>query len=247
MVAMQLQEETVDLATPTGPMRTYIYRPVPTGRYPGLVLFSEIFQRSGPIGRTAALLAGHGFVVAVPEIYHDLEPAGTVLPYDTAGAERGNAHKVARPITAFDDDTRVVLEHLAGHASCSGRLGAMGICLGGHLSFRAAMNAEVLAAVCFYATDIHKGSLGSGGDDSLARAAEIRGELLMVWGRQDPHIPGDGRAKIYARLTEVGTSFTWHELNGPHAFVRDEGPRYDPEAALLCYRLALDLFRRRLA
>ena len=58
--------EHVDLPTPNGPMRTYIFRPTAAGKYPGLVLFSEIFQVTGPIRRTAALLAGHGFVVAVP-------------------------------------------------------------------------------------------------------------------------------------------------------------------------------------
>jgi dienelactone hydrolase len=62
----------------------------------------------------------------------------------------------------------------------------VGICLGGHLAFRAAMNPEVRAAVCFYATDIHSGTLGAGKkDDSLARASEVKGELLHIWGRQD--------------------------------------------------------------
>ena len=66
---MIIQEDApVELATPSGPMRTYMYRPVAPGRYPGLVFFSEIFQRTAPIKRTAALLAGHGFVVAVPEV-----------------------------------------------------------------------------------------------------------------------------------------------------------------------------------
>ena len=52
-------------------------------------------------------------------------------------------------------------------------------------AFRAAMNPEVLAAVCFYATDIHKRGLGKGmTDDSLDRVKEIKGELLMIWGRQ---------------------------------------------------------------
>jgi carboxymethylenebutenolidase len=67
-----------DIETPTGPMRTYIFRPVADGKYPGILLFSEIFQVTGPIRRAAAMLAGHGFVVAVPEIYHEFEPAGTV-------------------------------------------------------------------------------------------------------------------------------------------------------------------------
>jgi carboxymethylenebutenolidase len=243
---MILQEEQTDLSTATGPMRTYVYRPVARGRYPGLVLFSEIFQRTGPIKRTAALLAGHGFVVAVPEIFHELEPAGAELPYDQAGADKGNAHKIGKSVAAYDADARAVLAYLRASPHCTGKLGSIGICIGGHLSFRAAMNPEVLAAVCFYATDIHKGSLGLGGDDSLALASAIKGELLLVWGRQDPHVPAEGRAKIHARLAELGTQLTWHEFNGQHAFLRDEGPRYDPALALTCYRLAIDLFQRKL-
>ena len=32
---MTVQEETTDLQTPSGPMRTYLYWPVASGRYPG--------------------------------------------------------------------------------------------------------------------------------------------------------------------------------------------------------------------
>lgn len=245
---MTLREpETIDLSTPTGPMRTYVFRPAAPGRYPGLLLYSEIFQVTGPIRRTAALLAGHGFVVAVPEIYHEFEPAGTVLAYDQAGADRGNALKIAKELSAYDSDARAVLAHLKSLEHCTGRLGVMGICIGGHLAFRAAMNAEVLAATCFYATDIHKRGLGRGThDNSLDRIPEIKGELLMIWGRQDPHVPLEGRQTIHAALNAAGTHFTWHEFNGAHAFLRDEGYRYDPELALTCYGLALSLFRRKL-
>lgn len=245
---MTLREpESIDLPTPTGPMRTAVYRPTAPGRYPGLLLFSEIFQITAPIRRTAALLAGHGFIVAVPEIYHEHEPAGAVLAYDTAGADRGNALKTTKPIAAYDTDARAVLDFLKTHAACTGALGVIGICIGGHLAFRAAMNPDVLAATCFYATDIHKGTLGAGmSDGTLARVPELKAELLMIWGRQDPHVPAEGRAKVYAALAAAGANFTWHEFNGAHAFLRDEGHRYDPELALTCYRLAIDLFRRKL-
>src|SRR5580693_334178 len=163
---MIFQEEQADLATLTGPMRTYVYRPVARGRYPGLVLFSEIFQRTGPIKRMAALLAGHGFVVAVPEIFHELEPAGAELPYDQAGADKGNADKVGKPVAAYDADARAALRHLAEAPCCTGKLGVMGVCIGGHLAFRAAMNPEVLAVTCCYPTDIHKRSLGKGLNDN---------------------------------------------------------------------------------
>lgn len=240
-------DEVVDIATPNGPMRTYIFRPAAPGKYPGVLFYSEIFQVTGPIRRTAAMLAGHGYVVAAPEIYHELEPAGTVIPYDQAGAERGNAHKIAKPISSYDADARAALDHLKSRSDCTGRLGVMGICIGGHLSFRAAMNPDVLAAVCFYATDIHKKALGKGmNDNSLERAGEIKGELLHIWGRQDPHIPLEGRNLIRARLEEVGARFSWHEVNGAHAFMRDEGPRYDPALAYQCYGLVFELFHRRL-
>lgn len=245
---MTLREtEHADLPTPSGLMRTYLFRPAAPGRYPGLLLFSEIFQVTAPIRRTAALLAGHGFVVAVPEIYHEFEPAGTVLAYDQAGADRGNALKIAKEVAAYDADARAVLDFLQRADYCTGKLGVIGICIGGHLAFRAAMNPAVLATTCFYATDIHKRGLGKGtSDNSLDRIPEIKGELLMIWGRQDPHVPLEGRQKVHTALNAAGTHFTWHEFNGAHAFLRDEGYRYDPELALTCYGLALTLFRRKL-
>ena len=241
---MILEESAVELPTPTGLMRTHVSRPVAPGRRPGVVLFSEIFQRTGPIRRMAAMLAGHGFVVLVPEIFHELEPSGSVLAYDPAGTERGNQHKIGKPVSAYDADARACLDHLLTRDDCDGRLGTAGVCIGGHLAYRAAFDPRVRAAACFYATDIHKGSLGHGGDDSLARTGEINGELMMVWGRQDPHVPDEGRARVQARLMETKRNFTWHEFNGAHAFLRDEGPRYDPALALLSYRMMVDLFQR---
>jgi carboxymethylenebutenolidase len=240
--------ELVDLETPTGPMRTHIFKPAVPGKFPGILLYSEIFQVTAPIRRTALQLAGHGYIVAVPEIYHEYEPLGTVFKYDQPGSDRGNELKTTKPLKGYDDDAKAVLKHLASREDCTGRLGVMGICIGGHLAFRAAMNPEVAGAVCFYATDIHKGGLGLGmKDDSMARAGDIKGELLMVWGRQDPHIPTECRMQVLARLNEVGTKLNWHEVNGAHAFLRDEGVRYDPEHARSMFGLALDLFHRTLA
>ena len=242
-----VDHESIDLATPNGPMRTYIFRPTALGKYPGIILYSEIFQVTGPIRRTAALLAGHGFIVAVPEIFHELEPAGSVIPYDQAGADRGNAHKIGKELSSYDADGRSAIQFLKSHAQCTGKLGTLGICIGGHLAFRTAMNAEILAGVCFYATDIHKRGLGKGmKDDSLDRMAEIKGEMLMLWGRQDPHVPAEGRALVHKAMNEAGMHFTWHEFNGQHAFIRDEGHRYDPALALTCYGMALELFKRKL-
>ena len=246
---MNVQDSILDLDTPTGPMRTYVYTPVlPNGRndrVPGLVLYSEIFQQTAPIRRLAVQFAGQGFVVMVPEIFHEHEPLGTILGYDDVGKDKGNAYKHLTKIDTFDDDAKVVIEALQNHSRCNGRLGAFGVCIGGHLSYRAAFNPEILATACFYPTDIHSGTLGVGKNaDSLARAADISGELLMVFGRQDPHVPLDGRVKIHDALERSGVFYTWHEFNAAHAFMRDEGDRFDPALARQCFGLARDLFKR---
>ena len=68
----------------------------------------------------------------------------------------------------------------------------------------------------------------------------------MVWGRQDPHIPEEGRAAIHGALRAAAVDFSWHEFNAVHAFMRDEGPRYDPALASIGWALALELFERKL-
>jgi carboxymethylenebutenolidase len=243
-----IENEHVELTTPYGKMRTHIVRPAAPGRYPGIVFYSEIFQVTGPIRRMATMLAGHGYIVAIPEIYHEFEAAGTVLAYDQAGSDRGNALKTTKELASYDADARAVLDHLKARPDCTGQLGAMGICIGGNLAFRAAMNSDVSGTACFYATDMHTQSLAKGkNDNSLERANEIKGELLMIWGRQDPHIPLEGRMKVLARLNEVNAKFSWFEVNGAHAFMRDEGVRYDPELAHQLYGLVFDFFHRRLS
>ncbi|WP_242137080.1 dienelactone hydrolase family protein [Sphingomonas sp. TREG-RG-20F-R18-01] len=246
MILRSDEFQDVDVAG-GGPMRMHLFRPAIDGRLPGVLLFSEIYQVTAPIRRLAAMIAGNGYVVAVPEVYHEYEPAGTVLAYDQAGTDRGNALKVQKPVAGYDADAHAGLTALAQHPACNGKLATFGVCLGGHLAYRAALDPRVSAAACFYPTDIHSGTLGEGrSDDSLTRMADLQAEMLFVWGRQDPHVPFAGRETIRARLEALGISYAWHELNAQHAFLRDEGPRYDPALFLQAMTLTLDFYRRAL-
>ncbi|WP_020210503.1 dienelactone hydrolase family protein [Gilvimarinus chinensis] len=244
---MIIQNETVDIATPTGIMRTYVYRPVAEGRFPAIIFYSEIFQQTAPIARSAAIMAGHGFVVLVPEVFHELNPIGTVLAYDDAGKDKGNEDKFTKPLKDHDSDTNAMLSFLDTTEYCNGHVGSMGVCIGGHLAFRAALNPRIQAASCLYATDLHSNTLPTDEEDqTLTRCGDVKGELMMIWGRQDPHVPDNSRADINTALRQAGCHFTWHEFNGQHAFMRDEGERFDPELALNAYKMSVDLFRRTL-
>jgi carboxymethylenebutenolidase len=68
-----IQNHQVDLQTPTGIMRCYVYHPQDTAetagkKFPAIILYSEIFQQTSPIRRSAQIMAGHGFIVIVPEV-----------------------------------------------------------------------------------------------------------------------------------------------------------------------------------
>lgn len=244
---MITQHHFEDLQTPTGPMRTYIYRPVADGQWPCIIFYSEIFQQTAPIARAANILAGHGFVVLVPEVFHELNLIGTVLGYDDAGKDKGNNDKWAKPLEDHDADTQVMIDFAKAQKYCTGFVGAMGVCIGGHLAYRAAINPQIKAACCLYATDIHSNTLPSADDNtSLKRTEDIQGELMMIWGKQDPHIPTEGRKLVLENLLESGALFTWHELNAQHAFMRDEGDRFDPQLAIKVYQMAVELFQRTL-
>ena len=68
-----------------------------------------------------------------------------MLAYDEEGTTRGNEHKITKELSSYDSDARAALDYLKSREDCTGRLGVMGICIGGHLAFRAAMNPDVLA------------------------------------------------------------------------------------------------------
>lgn len=244
---MIIQSHVNDLETPTGVMRTYVYRPQAEGKFPAIIFYSEIFQQTMPIARAAAIMAGHGFVVLVPEVFHELNPIGTVLAYDDAGKDKGNQDKWTKPLEHHDSDTQAMIHFVKSQSYSNGKVGAMGVCIGGHLAYRAALHPCVTAACCLYATDIHSNTLPcEEGNDSFSRTKDIDAELLMIWGKQDPHIPNEGRLKIYSNLLAHDKNVTWHEYNAQHAFMRDEGDRYDPQLALEVYNKAVNLFHRTL-
>ena len=243
---MQIVTSDAELRVDDSPMRAYVAAPKADGQYPGVLLYSEIFQLTAPIRRSCERLAGHGFVVAAPEIYHRIERPGTVMPYDDIGRIWGNDDAKRTPVAAFDADARATLDFLAKHPKVApGQLATMGFCIGGHLAWRAALQPDVRAAVCCYPTGVHNGKLGKDADaGTLARIPEIKGEMLIVFGEVDPHVPPDGRRILTDALAKSGVKHRILTVQGEHAFMRDEGPRYDAAAADHVWAEAVAMFRR---
>jgi len=246
-----VERSSVEVAVGDRSMRCLLATPRGDGGpWPGVVFFSDIFQLTEPTVRWCVRLAGYGFAVLAPEIYHRLEPAGTVLGFDDEGKARGQRDAETTAVADFDADAAGALAFLADHpAVAAGHgLGVAGHCTGGHLAFRAAFADSVAATACWYPTGLHDGKLGADPDaGSLAHAGEIGGELLMVFGSEDPHTPQAGRAAIHEGIKRSGARFDWRVLEAAHAFGRDVGERYDPVATDVAFAQTVALFRRRLS
>ncbi|WP_088889807.1 dienelactone hydrolase family protein [Leptolyngbya ohadii] len=228
---MQITTRNIGLTVDDSLMRVYVAAPKPEGQYPGVLFYSDIYQLGRPITRLADRLAGYGYVVAASEIFHRLEPIGTVIEPNDLGRLQGNDDARRTEIAYYDADAKAVLEWLKAESGVApGKLGAMGFCIGGHLAFRAALNPEVKAAVCCYPTGIHNGKLGRGVANTIDRASEMQATVLTIFGTLDPHVPPEGRQTILEALDRAGVGHKSLLYEADHTFMRDDGYRYDPVA-----------------
>lgn len=214
------------VATPVNPIN-----PAPV-KYPGIVFYSDIFQLTPSTIRWVSRLASYGYTVVAPEIYYRIEAPGTVLEFDDAGKVRGQADVEALTAAQFDEDIRLTLDWMAQHPRIdAGRIGVAGHCTGGHIGFRAAVNPTVKATALWYPTGLHNGKLGADPDSgSLALLDQIHNPMFFVFGARDPHTPAESLVTVRAALASSNVDYEWLLVDGEHAFGRDIGPRWDPQA-----------------
>jgi carboxymethylenebutenolidase len=244
---VKLREDEVSIPSPDGDIRSIVIRPAGRARRQAILLYTDIFQLTESTLRTARRFASAGFVVVVPEIYPHGELGGVALEFDDAGKERGLAGAKQTTTAQFDADRTAVLTYLAARPDVDESC-AIGFCIGGHLAFRAAFDERVAATVCFYPTGLHNGALGADADaGSLARAADIQGRLMVVFGSRDPHVPADARLQVVSALYAAGLEdlelHVW--AGGEHAFMRDIGARFDPELTDLAVTEAVSFLTAR--
>jgi carboxymethylenebutenolidase len=226
---VKLQEQEISIPSAAGDIRAVVIRPVGDEPRPGLLVYSDIFQLTESTLRTARRMASPGFVVCLPEIYPHGDLAGVALEFDDEGKQAGLAGAAATSTAQFDADRIAVLDHLEQRSDVTD-LFVAGFCIGGHLAFRAAFDPRVAATVCIYPTGLDTGALGADDAGSLARAGDIHGRLMMIFGSKDPHVPPAARLQILSALYAAGhEDVELHVYSGgEHAFMRDIGPRHDP-------------------
>ena len=255
---MLIKETFQDFKTADGTtLRIYIFTPTiagyPKAKFPGVIVYSEIYQVTGPVRRFGQKIASEGYVVVAPAIYHNFV-SPEALPYDVGGTDMGNEFKIKKTLESYDEDNKLCCDLLYSLSQFDGKkIGVTGMCLGGHLAFRGLLDKRITCATCFFPTDIHIKSLGLGmNDDSLARVSqEITKdqEMVLIFGTLDTHVPPEGRDLIRKTLRDNGVNFTFLEVfAAQHAFIRDEFSkgRFDAAITQSCLGFLFEQFNRKL-
>jgi len=162
----------------------------PTGRGPGLVILQEIFGVNEHIRAVADQYAADGYCVIAPDIFWR-EGRKIELAYDSQGFERGLGLLGKLNIDQTAIDLQATVAALKQQPACTGKVGSLGFCMGGLLSYIAAAEAGVDTAVCYYGGGIHQ---------HLDRAKKIRCPVLFHFADQDAYIPQQAVAAVRKSL-----------------------------------------------
>ena len=202
-----------------------------SGAGPGIILIQEIFGINQTMRDFADWLAGKGFVVMCPDLFWRHEP-GIELS-DRVDKDRQRAFEL---YADFDEDKGVedlaaTLAHLRGHAACTGKVGAVGFCLGGKLAYLLATRHRPDCAVGYY---------GVGIENAIEESANLSGALVLHMAEKDQFCDAAAQAKIRSGLGS-NPLVTLHDYAGQdHAFARPGGEHHDVAAAELANLRTLD-------
>lgn len=204
----------------------------PGGRGPGLIVLQEIFGVNANMRSVCDWFAARGFVALCPDLFWRMEPNLQLEPQRDFERALALLNHLDEPKAI--DDAAAAMAHLRSHPACTGRVGAVGYCLGGRLAYLLAARHKPDAAVGYYGVMIEK---------ALNEASSIACPLMLHIAGLDKYCPPPAREQIIAALPDAAI---YVYPNSDHAFARKAGMHYDPAAAELADLRTIEFFLRTL-
>ena len=239
-----MDQHRVDLQTEDGTLDAYIFHPAAfapgasapkhTGPWPAVVMYMDAFGIRPALGDMAERLASHGYVVALPNLYHRTPFA----PFDqkqvaVEGPERARFKGMVASINGpmVMRDTAALLAHLDTLPTVKpSSMGALGYCMGGGYALAAAGTFPDRMAV---AASFHGGALATEKPDSPhLLAPKMRARIYVGAAGIDPTFPDEQRQRLQTALDAAGVSYVIDTYeNARHGFAVNGHLVYDKEAS----------------
>jgi carboxymethylenebutenolidase len=210
----------------------FVAQPDDNVQHPGIVLIQEWWGIEPHIRQLAQKLAADGFVVAVPDLYHGKIATEPNEAQKMVMMIQGNVEKAAKEIIGALDTVKAMPNVEPK------KLGLMGFCVGGFMTYYVASRYPDLGAVvAFY---------GAGYDPTPEEVAKVNAPVLAFYGSRDQSVPMEQVRKIERMYKEAGKDFTVKVYDAGHAFINPDHGMGNEKAAAEAWPLAVNFLKQHL-
>lgn len=222
------------IETPDGSFHAHIAKPEGEGPWPVVIAIQEIFGINDVMREVCATLASHGFLAVAPDLFWRLEPGIELTDKTKAEWEQALGYMNRFDVDKGVDDIAATIRHARNHGSSTGKVGAVGYCLGGKLAFLTATRTDADGAVGYY---------GVGLEALVGEAEKLSKPLMLHIAGQDSFSSDDARAVVVGALKDhpLVTLHVYEERD--HAFARPGGEHFHAADAALADQRTADFLK----
>jgi carboxymethylenebutenolidase len=231
---------TVTLSTTDGDMALYDAEPDGDARA-AIIVVQEAFGVNDHIEEVARRLAGAGFRAVAPHLFH--RTGDPVIGYDEY--DKLMPHFAALSEAGLLNDIDAAIEYLEKAGFPARRIGIVGFCMGGTITFLTCVRRPVGAGVTFYGSGVTEGRLGM--PSMVDSVSGLQAPWLGLYGDKDTGIPVE---QVEALRAKLGSAVVDAEIvryaDAGHGFHCDKRGDYDEASAVDAWRHALSWFEKHL-
>ena len=209
---------TVRIPTSDGEFSGYLALPR-KGRGPGVVVLQEIFGVNASMRKTCDFFASRQFTVLAPELYWRTNPG---VELAETNPEEARAIRAKTDDNKASDDTFAAIEFLRKHESCTGKVGVVGYCWGGLISYLTAVRHKPDAAVSYY---------GVGIDKKLDLAKNLSCPMMLHYAGLDQFAGPEVAKQVRETFKDDPRAAVWEYPKAGHAFARPGGAHFEAASA----------------
>ncbi|MFE6200554.1 dienelactone hydrolase family protein [Streptomyces sp. NPDC057838] len=246
-----VQGTTVDIPTGDGTADAYLAHPADGTARPAVLFFMDAFGLRPRLRSMADRLAGEGYTVLVPNVFHRAgrAPLFDLPDFIDPGARPELFERITPVMRALTNDVAMrdagaYLRWLAeSPLAADGPVALTGYCMGARLSLlTAGTYPERVAA----AAGFHGARLATDTPDSPHLVAgAVTAELYFGHADQDPSLPPEQIDRLEEALTAAGVRHRCEVYTGaPHGFTQADTAAYHEEGDRRHWAALLDLLKR---
>jgi carboxymethylenebutenolidase len=227
----------ITINVPEGSFRAYVARPERKVA-PAIVVLQEVFGVNSDMRAACGELATAGFVAIAPDLFWRDEPELDLSHWTDSEWKKGLSLYETYNLDKGVHDVAATIAMARSLEGVNGKVGLMGFCLGGLMTFLTTAREVVDAAVSYY---------GGATEKHLAEANGIKVPMLIHLGEEDEFISKEAQGQITAAVANNKLVTVYSYPGCSHAFARHTGTRFDPDAAALANERTRTFFRRTLS